>query len=186
VLNDQQRQTLLSLARESIRSIHQGRVPELNPEDFDETLRRPAGAFVTLHTNDGDLRGCIGSIRAVEPLFRAVSSSAISAAFRDPRFDPVHPEELERLHLEVSVMGPIERISGPADIEVGRDGLIISNGRHAGLLLPQVATEQGWDAETFLDHTCRKAGLPPGSWRHESTRIERFSAEVFSEPTDSN
>ena len=82
-------------------------------------------------------------------------------------------------------MGPIERASGPADILVGRDGVIISNGRNAGLLLPQVATEYGWDCETFLDHTCLKAGLPPGSWRHENTRIERFSAEVFAEPKHS-
>jgi AmmeMemoRadiSam system protein A len=184
VLNDQQRQTLLRLARESIRSVHEGREKELNPADFDETLRRPAGAFVTLHTDDGDLRGCIGSIRAVEPLFLAVASSAVSAAFRDPRFGPVRPEELETLNLEISVMGPIVQ-TRPEEIEVGRDGVIISRGRNAGLLLPQVATEYGWDRETFLEHTCMKAGLPPAAWHEENTRIERFSAEVFSEPNGS-
>jgi AmmeMemoRadiSam system protein A len=149
--------------------------------DFDEALRRPAGAFVTLRTKRGDLRGCIGSIRAVEPLFKAVTSSAVSAAFRDPRFFPVSPEEMPQLELEISVMGPIEPVLDVTEIEVGRDGLIISRGRFAGLLLPQVATEYGWDRETFLDQTCIKAGLAAGSWRSQDTRIEKFAAEVFGE-----
>ena len=181
MLNDGQRRTLLKIARDSIAAILDGCVPEVNADSFDDVLRRPAGAFVTLRTGDGDLRGCIGSIRAVEPLYKAVSSSAVSAAFRDPRFLPVRREELPALELEISVMGPIERVKTVDDIEVGRDGLIISRGRYAGLLLPQVATEYGWNRETFLDHTCLKAGLPRGSWRGEDTRIERFSAEVFGE-----
>src|SRR5207245_5988711 len=151
------------------------------PDDFDEDLRRPAGAVVTLRTKRGDLRGCIGSIRAMEPLYRAVATSAVSAAFRDPRFFPVRKEEMVQLDLEISVMGPIEPVSDVSDIEVGRDGLIISLGRFAGLLLPQVATEYGWDRQTFLDQTCMKAGLPPGAWRAEETQIEKFAAEVFSE-----
>ena len=109
------------------------------------------------------------------------STSAISAAFRDPRFVPVQPEELPRLEIEISVMGPIERVATPDDIIVGRDGLIISRGRQAGLLLPQVATEYGWERETFLAQTCVKAGLSPAAWRAEDTRIERFAAEVFGE-----
>ncbi|HEY8132410.1 MAG TPA: AmmeMemoRadiSam system protein A, partial [Thermoanaerobaculia bacterium] len=137
--------------------------------------------FVTLRTKRGDLRGCIGSIRAVEPLFKAVASSAVSAAFRDPRFFPVRPDEMPQLDLEISVMGPIEPVRDLAEIEVGRDGLIISKGRFAGLLLPQVATEYGWDREAFLDQACIKAGLPAGSWRLEETRIEKFAAEVFGE-----
>lgn len=180
MLAEEHRTTLLRIARESIEAAVSGRRIELNATDFHEILQQPAGAFVTL-TKDGDLRGCIGSIRAIEPLFRAVSSSAISAALRDPRFLPVSPHEIELLDLEISVMGPIERVTEVTEIVVGRDGLIISRGRYAGLLLPQVATEYGWDLDTFLDHTCMKAGLPTGSWRHPETRIERFSAEVFGE-----
>ena len=86
---------------------------------------------------------------------------------------------MPQLELEISVMGPIERVRDFEDIEVGRDGLIVSRGRFAGLLLPQVATEYGWDRQTFLDQTCIKAGLPPGSWRSEDTRVEKFSAEVL-------
>jgi len=181
VLNEEQRQRLLKLARTSIESILEGRSPALSDGDFDEALRRPAGAFVTLRTKRGDLRGCIGSIRALEPLFKAVASSAVSAAFRDPRFFPVRPDEMPQLELEISVMGPIEAVQDVAEIEVGRDGLIISKGRFAGLLLPQVATEYGWDRETFLDQTCIKAGLPTGSWRSEDTKIDKFAAEVFGE-----
>jgi AmmeMemoRadiSam system protein A len=179
-LNEEQRKTLLNIARQSIAAVLEGRSPDWKAEDVDETLRQPAGAFVTL-TRDGDLRGCIGSIRAVEPLYKAVVSSAVSAAFRDPRFPPLSPGELDHLELEISVMGPIEPVTNVDDIVVGRDGLIISRGPYAGLLLPQVATEYGWDRETFLTQTCRKAGLPPDAWRAQDCRIEKFSAFVFGE-----
>lgn len=178
-----QRRTLLGIARDSIVAALEGRRLELRGSEFDETLRRPAGAFVTLTTPGGDLRGCIGSIAPVAPLYQAVSSSAVSAAMRDPRFDPVAKDEIGSLGLEISVMGPIEPVRDVAEIEVGRDGLIISKGRYAGLLLPQVATEWGWDRETFLSQTCVKAGLPPDAWRSPGTKIERFSAEVFGEQT---
>jgi AmmeMemoRadiSam system protein A len=179
-LDGTQRKTLLRIARQSIAAVLDGRSPDWKGEDVDDTLRQPAGAFVTL-TRDGDLRGCIGSIQAVEPLYKAVASSAVSAAFRDPRFPPLSPGELDHLELEISVMGPIERVTNIEDIVVGRDGLIISRGPYAGLLLPQVATEYGWDRQTFLDHTCRKAGLPPDTWRAQDCRIEKFSAFVFGE-----
>ena len=117
----------------------------------------------------------------MEPLYKAVATSAVSAALRDPRFYPVHVEEMLNLEVEISVMGPIEIVRNAEEIEVGRDGLIISRGRFAGLLLPQVATEYGWDRQAFLEQTCAKAGLPPASWRLPDTRIERFAAEVFSE-----
>jgi AmmeMemoRadiSam system protein A len=180
-LSDDHRKTLLRIARQSIAAILDGRSIDWKAEDFDDTLRQPAGAFVTLRTRDGDLRGCIGSIRAVDPLYKAVASSAVSAAFRDPRFPPVRPGELERLELEISVMGPIERVTNVEDIVVGRDGLIISRGGSAGLLLPQVASEYEWDRETFLDQTCIKAGLRRGAWRADDCRIEKFSAIVFGE-----
>ncbi len=181
MLSEDQRRQLLRLARKSIEAVLESRAPEWSADEFDDALRRPAGTFVTLRTREGELRGCIGSIRAAEPLFKAVASSAISAAIRDPRFFPVEIHELAELELEISVMGPIEQVRNVEEIEVGRDGLIISRGRFAGLLLPQVASEYGWDRETFLDQTCVKAGLPPGSWRLEEARIEKFSAEVFGE-----
>ncbi len=182
MLNEIQRKRLLALARQSIESVLAGRRPVVSQEDeASDVMRRPAGAFVTLRTHDGDLRGCIGSIVAREPLVHAVVTSAVNAAFRDPRFDPVMAEELPELELEISVMGPIERVTDVEDVVCGRDGLIISRGTRSGLLLPQVASEYGWDRETFLDQTCVKAGLAPGAWRHPETRIEKFSAEVFGE-----
>lgn len=181
MLSQEQRNRLLTIAREAIAAVLDGRKVEIEAEDLDETLRRPAGAFVSLHTRAGELRGCIGSIRPVAPLCEAVSASAINAAFRDPRFYPVRKEELGELDIEISVMGPLEPVKDTSEIVVGRDGLIVSRGRNAGLLLPQVATDYGWDAEAFLRQTCVKAGLPPESWRSPDCRIERFSAEVFSE-----
>ena len=181
MLNNTQRTTLLQIARDSIAAVLAGRRPDLTQYSIDDDLRRPSGAFVTLNDRQGDLRGCIGSIEPVAPLFQAVSSSAVSAAFRDPRFYPVQRDEFPDLHLEISVMGPITRVKDFGEIEVGRDGLIISQGRQAGLLLPQVATEYGWDRDTFLSQTCVKAGLPATCWRSADTKIERFSAEVFGE-----
>jgi AmmeMemoRadiSam system protein A len=136
---------------------------------------------VSLHTLDGDLRGCIGSIHAVAPLYQAVSSCAISAAFRDPRFTPLRKDELGAVKIEISVMGPVVPVKDVDEVVVGRDGLIISRGSRAGLLLPQVAVEYGWDRDTFLSQTCVKAGLPSDSWRDPACRIERFAAEVFGE-----
>jgi AmmeMemoRadiSam system protein A len=111
----------------------------------------------------------------------AVHSNAINAAFRDPRFRPLQREELPGHVVEISVMGPIEQVKDVEEVMVGRDGLIIRRGRYTGLLLPQVATEYGWDRQTFLDQTCVKAGLGRGDWRHPETVIEKFSAEFFGE-----
>ena len=181
MLTTPQRNQLLQIARESIEAVLSGRRPELpDPGQLDEELQRPSGCFVTLHSR-GELRGCIGTIQAMAPLYQAVSSSAVSAAFRDPRFFPLTPNELPAIDLEISVMSPIVPVTDVNEIEVGRDGLIVTRGRNAGLLLPQVATEYGWDRDQFLEHTCQKAGLPPEAWRSPETRIERFSAEVFGE-----
>lgn len=181
MLSDEHRKQLLALARASIVNAFDGAIDPPDPAAFDEPLRRPAGAFVTLNTRGGDLRGCIGSIFPRDPLVRAVHSSALNAAFRDPRFRPVSRDELAALHIEISVMGPIERVTAFDEVMVGRDGLIITRGRYAGLLLPQVASEYGWDRDTFLDQTCVKAGLGRGDWRHPETVVEKFSAEVFGE-----
>jgi len=181
MLSLSQRSSLLRIARTSIEAVLDGRRPDVDAAQLDDALIRPGGAFVSLHTKDGDLRGCIGSIHAVAPLWQAVSSNAINAAFRDPRFFPLRKDELSIIGIEISVMSPIEIVASADDIVVGRDGLIVSHGARAGLLLPQVATEYGWDRDMFLRQTCVKAGLWPESWRSPSCRIERFSAEVFSE-----
>lgn len=180
MLDPNQRQQLLKIARDSITAVFERRRPEIDLHQYDEALRKPAGAFVTLEKG-GELRGCIGSIHAAAPLAQAVSSSAISAAFRDPRFLPLAADELPEIEIEISVMSPIVTVANVEEILVGRDGLIITKGGQTGLLLPQVATEYGWDRETFLGQTCQKAGLPPDAWRSPNCRIERFSAEVFGE-----
>lgn len=184
MLNQDQRRKLLQIARESIVAVLEGRRPEPDAHEVDDVLRAPSGSFVTLRFRDGSLRGCVGTIRPVAPLYQAVSTSAVNAAFRDPRFSPLRREELPSVELEISVMGPVVPVADPEEIEVGRDGLIISHGRQAGLLLPQVATEYGWDRQTFLQQTCMKAGLPPDSWHASACRIERFAAEVFCDLSD--
>lgn len=179
MLSQEQRNQLLRIARESIEAAVHGRRHAIELAAYDDELNRPSGAFVSLHTREGDLRGCIGSIHPVAPLCEAVSSSAVSAATRDPRFHPVHRDEVGLLHIEISVMSAIVRVGSIEEITVGRDGLIVTRGGRAGLLLPQVATEYGWDRETFLRQTCNKAGLSHDAWLSADCRIERFSAEVF-------
>lgn len=128
----------------------------------------------------GQLRGCIGYIEAVKPLWKTLEDCTGSAAKNDYRFNPVEPEELPDIHIEISVLTPLQVIEDVSVIEVGRHGILISKGMSRGLLLPQVAVEYGWDREQFLRHTCRKAGLPEDSWK-KGARIEIFSADVFGE-----
>jgi len=144
------------------------------------TWQDPEGCFVTL-TQHGELRGCIGLIKGIKPLYLAVQDMAIAAALRDPRFPPVSPSELDEIEIEISVLTPLKEVEDVEEIKVGRDGIYIERGYHSGLLLPQVATEYGWTREEFLDHTCMKAGLFPGCWKEEGTKIYRFSALIFSE-----
>ena len=141
------------------------------------------GVFVSLHviTGDGEreLRGCLGTLQLREPLARAVNRMAVAAATRDPRFPPVRPEELTDLEIEISVLTVPRPLDSPDDLVLGRHGLHVSRGEHRGLLLPQVATEHGWDREQFLAQACVKAGLPEDAWRDAGTRVEYFSADVF-------
>jgi len=143
------------------------------------------GVFVSWYLQPGHrLRGCIGFPEAVLPLGRAVREAAVSAALDDPRFPPVTAPELGSLVGEVSVLTPLRPVpleERPSSVEVGRDGLVVERGRARGLLLPQVASEQGWDREELLDGTCEKAGLEPGAWRSAAVRVFRFEAEVFRE-----
>ncbi|MEK7706117.1 MAG: AmmeMemoRadiSam system protein A [Myxococcota bacterium] len=181
MLDEAQRHWLLSRARDVMRATTRGeRLPALEPHAA--ALDREAGCFVTLHAADGALRGCIGTFDATRPLCRAVDEMAIAACARDPRFAPVEESELPQCSLEISVLGP-RRVVGADEIEVGRHGVCVRRGWQNGVLLPQVASEQGWDRETFLAHTCRKAGLPADAWRDGSVQIEVFEAQVFGEIT---
>ena len=173
------RRSLLRLARASVAASVSGQAPpDLTDEDLPDLH---AGAFVTLHRS-GQLRGCIGHIEADRPVADVVAQMAVSAATEDPRFAPVLAVELPAIDVEISVLGPLERIDprDPRQIEIGRHGLVIEQGRHRGLLLPQVATEWGWDRETFLCHLCAKAGLPRDAWQ-TGAAVYRFEADVFGE-----
>ncbi len=154
------------------------------PAEFEE----PRGVFVTLRSPPDDrLRGCIGYPVPVYPLRVAIPRVAAASALEDPRFPPVRSRELPELTVEVSILTVPEPIpAGPPErivelVKVGRDGLIVDGDGQSGLLLPQVAVEEGWDSRTFLAETCRKAGLRPEAWRGNGVRVRRFSAEVFAE-----
>jgi len=143
------------------------------------------GVFVTL-TEDGELRGCIGLPYPVMPLGEAIVHAATAAAREDPRFPPVGREELDKISVEVTILTVPVTMDGdpsqrPGHVQVGRHGLIARSRGTSGLLLPQVATEYGWDAKTFLDHTCMKAGLPAGCWTSPSVEILTFEGQIFSE-----
>jgi AmmeMemoRadiSam system protein A len=145
-------------------------------------LEEERGVFVTLH-KDEQLRGCIGRPRPAQSLAEGLRAGAVGAATEDPRFPPLSADEVEQISVSVSVLTPPESILGnePSSIEIGRDGLIVSKGRRTGLLLPQVAVDQGWSAEQFLAQTARKASLPGEAWREDETTVKRFSAQVFAE-----
>ena len=177
MITDDQKQALVNVARAAVRAAvtgHTGGAADVIPDP------PPAsGAFVTLKKR-GHLRGCIGTLECRHPLQEEVARVAVSAAREDPRFDPVHPSELDELEVEVSVLAPLEEIDprDPEAIVIGRHGLVVEQGWHRGLLLPQVAPEWGWNRDEFLAHTCRKAGLPPDAWQR-GARVYRFAAEVF-------
>jgi len=174
----EEQDTLLRLVRQTIRQYLLSRsVPPLPPAPAQ--FQAPRGVFVTLHAH-GDLRGCIGYPLPVKPLWEAVADNAIAAATQDPRFPPVTLDELEEIDIEISVLTVPVKVSGPDQVEVGRDGILITSGYHRGLLLPQVPQEWGWDREEYLSHGCLKAGLPADQWRRGVT-IETFQAEVFAE-----
>ncbi len=177
-LTEEERQTLLRLARQALESGVRGEALDAEVPGLTDALRAPQGAFVTLHKR-GRLRGCIGHVRGDEPLYQTVRECAVAAALSDPRFPPVTPEEFPFMKIEISVLSEPQTVT-PEQIEVGRHGLFISQGRRRGLLLPQVAVELRWDREKFLEETCRKAGLPANAWQQGAT-IEAFTAEVFGE-----
>ncbi len=181
-LSKTDKETLLKMARATIQAkVKGGKPPEFKIPS--EILKENRGAFVTLE-KDGNLRGCIGYIQAIKPLYSTIQEMAVQAALNDPRFPPVGENELDDLKIEISVLTPLRRISDTSEIQVGRDGIYIRKGFNSGLLLPQVATEYGWDKETFLEQTCYKAGLPPNAWKEKTCEIYIFSADIFREEED--
>ena len=165
--------TLLNVARKTLEAfVSDGLRFDLDGVDTTPALSRDRASFVTLRHDNGDLRGCIGSTTPTSPLLVSVRDNVIRSAARDPRFDPVTKDELSRLNIEISALmdgdepdSPFSRVSSVDEIVVGRDGLYLEQvGGGGGLLLPQVASEQNWDVEQFLNALCRKSGLGPGAW----------------------
>jgi AmmeMemoRadiSam system protein A len=173
-------EVLFRVVRDSIQARLQGEKAVL-PQSTSKVLAQPSGVFVTLHRG-GRLRGCIGYLEAVKPMLEAVQDMAVAAAFNDPRFPPLRPEEVADLDIEISLLSPMRQIKNIDEIQVGRDGIYLVRGPNRGLLLPQVATEYGWDRLTFLKQTCVKAGLPPDAWEDPASRIFIFSANILHEP----
>jgi AmmeMemoRadiSam system protein A len=176
-LTDQEKKYLHTIARSVIESRASG-TPQPSFEPPTSTLQEKRGAFVSLHSK-GQLRGCIGYIHPIKPLYQTIQDMAVAAAFQDPRFPPLSAEELGDLEIELSVLTPLREITDITEIEVGKHGLLLMQGASSGLLLPQVATEYGWSRDEFLAHTCMKAGLPKGAWNDKNTKIFVFSADVF-------
>lgn len=183
-LTPEQKSFLRRVASEAVAAAARGETPttvEDLAEEFGIVLEGPlvreAGAFVTLRL-EGHLRGCIGYIEGFRPLAQAVADNGRSAAVGDPRFPPVTPEEVPRLDIEVSALTPLRELPDPAEIQVGRHGILLEKSGRSAVFLPQVATEQGWDLETTLDHLAYKAGLEPGDWRQGAV-FRIFEAEVF-------
>lgn len=176
-LSSDDKSLLLKLARQSLVAAVCGAKLEA-PSEVPASLANPGSAFVSLHENDV-LRGCVGFVVPVKPLYETVMEAAAAAALSDTRFLPVAPPELAAIEVEISVLSAF-REAQPEEIEVGVHGLMLSRGNARGLLLPQVAVERHWTALQFLEETCKKAGLRPGAWRR-GAQLELFTAEIFSE-----
>jgi AmmeMemoRadiSam system protein A len=185
-ISPEEKLILLAQARESIAAKLENRKPEFSEETGgDSVLKMPCGAFVSLHMEDTpgkrNLRGCIGRMTAVLPLEETVQVMAREAAFGDPRFPPLKPEEINRCHIEISVLSPMSPCSNPKEVKVGVHGLYLIRGGRSGVLLPQVPVEQGWNLDEYLDYICTKAGLPPGSYNAPDAQLYTFTAIVFGE-----
>jgi AmmeMemoRadiSam system protein A len=177
-LSKSDKNELLNIARRSIENyLATGEIPDF---EVSEHLNKFGAAFVTLE-KQGRLRGCIGHTTAVEPLYKTVSGCAVQAAVNDRRFPPVKAGELSEIHIEISVLSSLQTVESFDEIKVGRDGLMIFKGNRRGLLLPQVATDYGWDRKTFLEQTCRKAGLQTDDYKSADAVVYKFQAEIFGE-----
>lgn len=182
-MNNTQKQILLKTARDTVKAVVGGGVlPE--PKSNEPELNAHCGCFVTLK-NQGRLRGCIGQFTSESPLIELVAEMANASATGDPRFfaDPIAPDELEQLDVEISVLSPLQRTDDPLSLRLGIDGIYIKRGHASGCFLPQVATETGWNKEEFLSYCCsHKAGLAAEAWKNPSTQVYLFTADVFGAP----
>ena len=177
-LSKDEERFLFDIARKTIiEYITNGSTPEFSSDN--PKLKQKCGAFVTLHEKNGALRGCIGYVEPVKSLLQTIVDMAIACSTRDPRFHPVTADEFSKLDLEISVLTPLEEVSDVGKICIGEHGLLVKKGYYSGLLLPQVATEFGWDRAQFLKETCRKAGLPGDAWKQPDTKLYMFAAQVF-------
>lgn len=181
-LNDEEKQQLLVIARQSIKSfLNNEKLPLIPHDELSKPLKEPCGAFVTLH-KDGALRGCIGNFTAKEPLYKIVRKMAISAAIRDPRFPCVDKDEVDDLEIEISVLTPLKKINDISEFQLGKHGIYIKKGNVSGTLLPQVAETTGWTREEFIGHCARdKAGLGWDGWK--DAELFTYEAFIFSEET---
>ena len=173
----EERSLLLRVAHDSIQAALENR--DLPTNAPTEHLAEARGAFTTLYVG-GALRGCVGYVYPITTLYRTIAETARAAAFEDSRFPPLTREEAQDLNVHISVLSPLTTVE-PEDVEVGRHGLLVSQGGYRGLLLPQVPVEHAWDRNTFLAQACRKAGLPANAWLHGAV-LEAFTAEVFGDP----
>jgi uncharacterized protein len=189
-LNQEEGKFLVNLARNTVKQFLEAGKTAKPPKDTPEKLFQQCGVFVTINSvRDGEkeLRGCIGYPYPTAPLVQSVIDNAINAATEDPRFEPISPEELDKVVFEVSVLTPPELVEAKnpqeylSKIKVGEDGLIVERGLYKGLLLPQVPVEWGWCEEEFLCQCCMKAGLPPDSWLTKDAKVYKFHAIIFEE-----
>ena len=183
IMNDEQKKTLLKVARDTVRAVVNGLEPPQASSD-DPELNAHCGCFVTLK-NGERLRGCIGNFISEGPLIELVIEMANASATSDPRFfgDRITAKELDQLDIEISVLSPLERTDNPLSLRLGVDGIYIKKGHASGCFLPQVATETGWTKEEFLAYCCsHKAGLGDDAWKDPQTEVYLFSAEVFASP----
>ena len=189
----EEKKALLAEARETIAAKLEKRQPQYRlelslqkaVEEGSSSLSKPCGAFVTLHVKDSrgtqNLRGCIGRMIASTPLEKTVKTMAIEAAFGDPRFPPLEAAEFPNIVIEISALSPMELCPDPRSVQVGVHGLYLIHRGRAGVLLPQVPVEQGWDLDEYLDYICVKAGLPPRSYEAPGAELYTFTAVVFGE-----
>ena len=179
MLSESDASILLNIAREAI--VHLINKQSYQPPPREEkVLNERSGCFVTIK-QQGQLRGCIGNFQSEKPLFLEVAEMAVASASKDPRFHPLEKSELDNFSLEISVLSPLEKIDDIELIEVGTHGIYLEKNFSRGVLLPQVATEYGWDRLTFLQQTCQKAGLHSDAWQNADTEVYIFSAQIIKE-----
>ena len=179
MLTDTQKKRLLEIARKSISAfIKERRRKAFNEKD--PALNASSGAFVTLRKDGEGLRGCIGNMTGLGPLYQTIADMAIEAATGDPRFRPLSPQELDEVDIEISVLSPLKRVASHEDVKIPGHGVLVRKGLRSGVYLPQVADETCWGKEEFLTSLCgSKAGLLPDAWKDPSTELYVFTAEIF-------